>query len=352
MQTSQRYIPKNIMGLENQGNTCYINSCLQVLMRIEPLNKLLDNDDFIEKINKEKPESIITHEWNSLRKLMWSNEGIMKPGYFLHKLQGVAKSNPLYEQYAGNEQNDTPEFFTFIVDAIHKSVAREVIYRLDKNRDAENIQEQHKIDCLLMKKAVCEKDYSELVDMFYGIQMTKIISMDGKEHTMRPEMFFWIALPVLNEKNEPYINIGDCMNGALKEEQLAGDNAWYTEKTNKKEDVILKKTYWSLPSLVCFHFNRFSIDGTTKIKHQIDFPIRTLDMSPCVEGDNPSQYVYELIGIVNHIGDINDGHYTVFIKHIDDKWYHINDHIIHEVSDLRALSTSLAYCLFYRKKNQ
>jgi ubiquitin carboxyl-terminal hydrolase 4/11/15 len=98
--------------------------------------------------------------------------------------------------------------------------------------------------------------------------------------------------------------------------------------------------------------NRFSLDGSTKLTNEVNFPVNNLDMSPYVEGDNPEQYQYELFAVVNHMGGLNDGHYTVFIKHSDMKWYHINDERIQEVGNVLALTSSLAYCLFYRKKNE
>ena len=106
---NEKIFPKTIMGLQNMGNTCYINSCLQVLLRIPELNWLLEQDDFTERIKEDAIETIITKQWIELRDIMCCNEGIMRPNQFLHHMREMAKENPMYEMFSGIEQNDTPE---------------------------------------------------------------------------------------------------------------------------------------------------------------------------------------------------------------------------------------------------
>lgn len=349
--SNEKIIPKTIMGLQNMGNTCYINSCLQVLLRIPELNWLLEQENFTNRIKEDAVETIITTQWKELRDIMCCNEGIMRPNQFLHNMREMAKKNPMYEMFSGIEQNDTPEFFTFIIECIHKSVSREVIYRLQYD-EPKTAFDKIKLACLSMKKKVNEKEYSELVDLFYGIQLTKIVSEKMIVESLRPEMCFWMSLPIVNYNNDPFDELHECIQWGLQPEKLEGENAWYNEKTKQTENVQLIKSYWCLPSILCINLNRFSLDGSTKLTNEVNFPVNNLDMSPYVEGDNPEQYQYELFAVVNHMGGLNDGHYTVFIKHSDMKWYHINDERIQEVGNVLALTSSLAYCLFYRKKNE
>ena len=61
-------------------------------------------------------------------------------------------------------------------------------------------------------------------------------------------------------------------------------------------------------------------------------------------------YNYDLYGICNHSGGVFGGHYTAFVKNANNKWYHFNDQLINEITDISKLCSPQAYCLFYRKK--
>jgi hypothetical protein len=74
-----------VFGLQNLGNTCYLNSCMQVLSHTLPLNNFLKTD-YLNKIN-EVPDSILLIEWNKLRDLMWSENCTIAPNGFLNAIR-------------------------------------------------------------------------------------------------------------------------------------------------------------------------------------------------------------------------------------------------------------------------
>ena len=52
---------------------------------------------------------------------------------------------------------------------------------------------------------------------------------------------------------------------------------------------------------------------------------------------------YNLTGIINHMGNLYNGHYTSNVK-INDKWYFMDDDVVIERNNA---STSQSYILFY-----
>ena len=72
-----------------------------------------------------KEDSLITMEWDKLRRMMWSENCIISPGGFLDAVQKVAKikNKDLFTGYA---QNDFSEFLVFIMECFHNSIMREV----------------------------------------------------------------------------------------------------------------------------------------------------------------------------------------------------------------------------------
>lgn len=61
---------------------------------------------------------------------------------------------------------------------------------------------------------------------------------------------------------------------------------------------------------------------------------------------------YRLVGIVNHSGDINYGHYTAECKNpINNKWYNFNDSSVSETKINSSFESSSPYLLFYVKNH-
>ena len=118
-----KYKDKGLTGLANVGNSCYINSCMQLLSHTYELNEFLDT------FNKNKLnnniESVILTEWNSLRSLMWSENCTIAPWGFIKAIQRVSLEKKL-NLFAGFLQNDISEFLLFVIDCLHISLKREV----------------------------------------------------------------------------------------------------------------------------------------------------------------------------------------------------------------------------------
>ena len=110
-----------LTGLANLGNTCFINSCMQVLSHTYELNVFLDKDDGNYK-NKLAAyhnidyilDSKLLVEWDNLRKLMWQKDQLISPGGFIKAIQYVAKHKKK-DIFTGYAQNDLPEFLLFLL---------------------------------------------------------------------------------------------------------------------------------------------------------------------------------------------------------------------------------------------
>jgi ubiquitin C-terminal hydrolase len=321
---------------------------MQVLNHTYELNHFLDSDSLKRFLKPNTVDSDILREWNDLRNVMWSGNGVVTPRKFVFNIQRVAsiKNKDIFTGYA---QNDMPEFLLFMIDCMHNSLSRSVKMRISGN--VENGIDEMAIKCYETLQVAYSKEYSEIMDMYYGLYVSEIISKDGKtRHGMKPESYFILDLPITDGKVLA-TNIYGCIDLFTQPEFLEGDNAWRNEATGQKEDVKKQISFWNFPKVLVIVLKRFTPDGQQKMNPLIDFPLENLDLSKYVRGYNPRSYIYDLFGICNHSGGPMGGHYTAFVKNSQNKWHHYNDRNVESVAEPRTIVTPMAYCLFYRKKN-
>ena len=338
-----KYKDKGLTGLANVGNSCYINSCMQLLSHTYELNEFLDN--FNKNKMNSNVESVILTEWNNLRTLMWSENCTIAPWGFIKAIHHVSKKKN-QELFTGFMQTDVTEFLLFIIDCLHCGLKREVDMTISGN--IKNKVDSLATECYKMMQKMYKTEYSEILDIFYGISVTQIKSYEDDKilsRTCEPFSILTLSLP---DKKE--CDIFECLDMYGSDEELKGDNAWQNDKTNQKEDLKKNIIFWSLPNILIIDLKRFN-NANRKIHTMVHTQINDINFSKYVYGYNASEYIYDLFGVGNHMGNVHGGHYHANIRNANDKWYNFNDTNINEVPENRII-TPHTYCLFYRKKNK
>lgn len=337
-----KYKDSGLTGLVNIGNTCYLNSCLQLLSHTYELNNFLDSNK--RQLNKNNESKIYT-EWNSLRNMMWSDNCTIAPYGFVKAFQGIAKIKG-YEMFTGFAQNDVFEFLLFIIECLHESLKREVEMKI--NGVIKNSKDILAKKCYEMMKNMYKQEYSEILNIFYGISVTQIKNYITNDIlSVAPEPFSILSLSI--PKNID-CTIEDCLDEYTKQEYLIDENQWYNDKIEEKQDATKNIIFWSLPNVLIIELKRYN-NNQQKIHTLVTTPLTDLDLSKYVLGYNSDSYTYDLFGTGNHSGNIYGGHYTANIKNANGKWYSFNDTLINEISE-NIVITAHTYCLFYRKKNK
>jgi|LauGreDrversion4_2_1035121.scaffolds.fasta_scaffold01797_7 ubiquitin carboxyl-terminal hydrolase 8 len=340
-----KYCDKGLSGLANLGNTCFLNSCMQVLSHTYELNNFLDQETYKKKL-KNKHDSALLIEWDELRKLMWSENCVVSPSKFVKTVQKLAQIKDR-ELFTGFSQNDLPEFLIFVIDCFHNALSREV--RMTIQGTVQNDLDKTALICLERIKQMYSNDYSEIWNIFYGIHVSQLVSIEtGNVMRINPEPYFMIDLPIPTNNKSP--TLIDCFNLYVEGEIMDGDNAVFNEATGKKEAVKKNIMFWSLPTILVIDIKRFNASNQ-KNQMLIDFPLENLNLSDYVIGYNKDSYVYDLYGVCNHGGSVHGGHYTSFVKNANGQWYHYNDTSVSKVSLLSQIVSPKAYCFFYRKRS-
>ena len=332
---------KGLTGLANVGNTCYLNSCLQILSHTHELSLFLNKDTYKQKL-KNKPDSLLLVEWDNLRKMMWSSNCTIAPHGFVRAVQKISTIKKR-DLFSGYEQNDIQEFFLFLIDCFHEGLARSVNMTIT-GKVKNNIDTLAK-NCYSMMKDMYKKEYSEMLGIFYGIHVSIVTHLEDKTHlSTRPEPFSVITLSIPTMNN---VTIFDCFDHYCKKESLIKDNQY---KTDEGEYVDAERgiVFWSLPDILIINLKRWSHLNGNKINTIVHTPLTNINLSKYVTGYNKESYVYNLYGVCNHHGNSLGGHYVACVKNANGKWYGFNDTQVTECNESSVVSSN-NYCLFYRK---
>ncbi|KAL5105862.1 putative ubiquitin carboxyl-terminal hydrolase 9 [Taenia crassiceps] len=104
-------------GLENLGNTCYLNAILQCLRSTELVRSYCDNLDDV-STKQPRPNGDLFRTFSSLiKKMELVNNGSIGSSTILKFKNAFTRFVPCY---GGNLQQDASEFFTYLLDGLHE----------------------------------------------------------------------------------------------------------------------------------------------------------------------------------------------------------------------------------------
>jgi uncharacterized UBP type Zn finger protein len=225
------------------------------------------------------------------------------------------------------------------MECFHEGLSREVIMSVKGNAITQKDQLAKK--CYSRMIELYEKSYSELLELFFGIQVwtTRVIK-DGQPQEpevedMNPDPFMSIDLWLNSQA--PMTTLTDCIAKNMEPEEVEG----FTDSEGNQKQRILR--FWSLPQVLMINIKRYTIHGQ-KIRTPVT-PDEEIDLSPYVIGyTKGGSHHYELFAAAIHTGgSIHGGHYYAIIKTANHKWNVFNDTVV-------KMRLSDASCFFYRKK--
>ena len=290
------------ISLTNLGNTCYLNSVLQILFQVNtvvPFDIWINHLLLVDKIQCTNSLPLLAfYKFLYLCKLSTISEGELAD--FVYLLKSI---NPFFDY---KTQRDAHEALILLLDIFS------------------NI-------CNLPLKDNKISTVPEFVDSFFsGIYKTSFICQLCQETNIYYEPFHHITV-------QPNTDIFSYLAKDFRENKNLT-----CRKCTIQSSQSLCTSYQEMPNMLLIQINRFSVSNLHGRPRKNNHPFGIY------ENIKLGLINYTLLGLIEHHGVfIDSGHYVSYIRQ-SNKWYHCDDKHITE-TNLLTLSNNV-YLMFYAKE--
>lgn len=324
-----------LRGLLNLGSTCFMNCIVQALIHTPLLR-----DYFLSERHECSIKSSINCLVCEVSRLFQEFYSGARGPLSLHRLLHLIWNHARH--LAGYEQQDAHEFFMATLDVLHRHCENSQNNESDKNSIAQKTETSNtQCNCIidqiftggLQSDVVCQKcqGVSTTIDPFWDISLDLGEAQPG---------------------GGPPKSLIDCLERFTRAEHLGSNVKIKCSNCESYQESTKQLSMRTLPIVASFHLKRFERISliNKKISTFISFPSE-LDMTPFMsqKKDNHGDYRYSLYAVVNHVGTLDKGHYTAYVRHQKDIWVKCDDDII-TTATIKQVLDSEGYLLFYHKK--
>lgn len=318
VQLNWKQIRKVGPGLNNMGNTCFLNSVLQVLTYTPPLVNYLASKEHTEKCRSVGFCMLCELQKHIVRSFSHHQGEAIKPMAIIQKLKFIAK------HLRFGHQEDAHEFLRYVIDGMQKSCLAADGYTEKLDRMSKHTTMVHQV--------------------FGGYYRSQVQCLKCKNNSNTFDPLMDILLDI---KHVPTVE--RALQRSVKTELLDGENLYMCPRCKRKVPANKQFLIHHAPNILTLQLKRFDYNQSFggKITKQIEYT-EYLNLRPYMTSQG-APIKYRLYAVLVHSGySSNSGHYYCYVRASNGIWYLMNDSTVRQVT-LKAVLSQQAYLLFYTK---
>ena len=323
MNPQQSADTKGVVGLQNMGNTCYVNSTLQLLRACPDWTVYCMMTDL--PTTMERPARVL-RAFRDVQQSLWSAyyPGYVRPAGFLHEIQQVVQGT-VYDMFGLPMQNDSHEFLVYLLDQFHEAQSEKPAFHeldlpiVDGVVPTERVMQIRAING--WNRYCSTHGTSPIVRLCYGMIRKTIECSHCHNRTYQWEPFNTLKIPcVAGQPFREWIRreLNDC----------AEIDQYQCNTCHARYPATIQSHLWKLPPHLFLTLRRFQPDGQKDTSPcPYEGGLLSFDSYYAPESDDPMRNVqYELRGVSDHHGTHLGGHYTAQFKHPSTgQWWWFDD---------------------------
>ena len=368
------YLKPTLIGLNNIGATCFMNSTLQCLSQTKELtnyflkqknkNQIINNNIALKSKNNYQLSPIFLE----LIQNLWDRNGSksFSPNKFMNIVNEI---NPLFKT---GQAGDAKDFIIFVLEQLHKELRKSI--NSNSNSNLEQLNQYDSNNALNYFFKDFKNQVSIISDIFYGFNETtneclnckSIYNFKGLSNNpicYNYGIFNCLIFPLEEIKNfknnnnynfqinNNCVSIYDCFKYNQKTEIFTGENKNYCNICKQLYDSYYTSKIYICPTVLILILNR----GKGNIYNIKLFFDEIIDITEYTLKKDKSKIIYNLYGVITHIGESGpNAHFIASCKSpIDKKWYRYNDSIVNQIENVQKeiIEFGTPYILFYHKQD-
>jgi ubiquitin C-terminal hydrolase len=331
-------------GLANIGNTCYLNSAIQALRHAAPFAAYFGTEAWRAHEHKERKDANLATEVAALvTELDSDGTKPLVPHKFVTAFIKAAHN----DEIRLGVQADAAEALQILLDALHTQQARAVNMMIKGLRTEPKYTEYTK--SLQAWSTFFQKEYSPLVENFYGQTQTRVVCGACAAVSTRYEPWSILKLPIPGAETAgaPAPTLQTCFREQFAKEVLE-DYACDKCETRGRSDIC--HAISRMPAQLIVSLKRFTNRGA-KVHARIPYDPDSVDLAellawPHIQGVCTAHY--RVYATIEHIGSSRAGHYYMRARQPDDTWLVYDDERV-TVSPNGGTANPDTYILFLAK---